>query len=364
MRILFALALCLVSSLAVAGVRIKDISSVQGVRDNQLIGYGLVIGLQGTGDTIQNAPFTGQSLQSMMDRMGVNVRSANMRTRNVAAVIVTADLPAFAGSGSRLDVTVSSLGDAPSLVGGTLLMTPLSGADGQVYATAQGSVAVSGFAAAGQAETLTQGVPTAGRVPNGALVERQIASAMPEDVPLTLELRNPDFGTAVRIANAINAYAVSHFGRHVAHEESPRAVLLHKPPMIGATRFIAELGELQVEPDTPARVVVDARSGTVVIGQDVQISTIAVTQGSLTVRVTEEPEVSQPLPKSNGKTTVVPRTQIKASQTGGSVAVVGGASLRTLVRGLNEIGLKPPGIIAILQAIKSAGALQADLVIQ
>lgn len=347
-----------------AAVRIKDVASVKGVRDSQLVGYGLVVGLQGTGDTLQNAPFTGQSLQSMMDRMGVNVRGANLRTRNVAAVMVTADLPPFAARGTRLDVTVSSMGDAISLMGGTLLLTTLSGVDGQVYSVAQGPVSVTGFIAQGQAETVTQGVPTAGHISNGAIVEHEIARAMPDGGPLTLELRNPDFNTAVRIADVINAYSWRAYHRRAAREQSPNSVSVTKPPRVGATHFVAEIGELLVEPDTPARVVVDARTGTVVIGQDVQISPVAVTQGSLTVRVSEMPQVSQPNPFARGRTVVTPQTNIAASQTGGSVAIIGGRSLKALVNGLNRIGLKPQGIIAILQAIKTAGALQADIVVQ
>jgi len=349
---------------AYAAVRIKDVASVKGVRDNQIVGYGLVVGLQNTGDTLQNTPFTGQSLQSMMDRMGVNVRGVNLRTRNVASVMVTADLPPFAAKGTRIDVTVSSLGDAISLMGGTLLLTTLSGVDGQVYSVAQGPISVTGFAAQGQAETLTQGVPTTGHISNGATVEREIARRMGEDGPLTLELRNPDFTTAVRIADAINAYSWAAYRRRAAREESPNSVCLTKPPGVGATHFIAEIGELLVEPDTPARVVVDARTGTVVIGQDVQISPVAVTQGTLTVRVEETPQVSQPNPFARGRTVVTPQTDIGAHQGGGSVAILGGRSLKTLVRGLNQIGLKPQGIIAILQSIKAAGALQADIVVQ
>ncbi len=347
-----------------AAVRIKDITSVKGVRDNQLVGYGLVVGLQGTGDSLQNAPFTGQSLQAMMDRMGVNVRNANLRTRNVAAAMVTAELPPFSARGTRIDVTVSSMGDASSLMGGTLLLTTMSGADGQVYAVAQGAVSVTGFAAQGQAETLTQGVPTAGHISNGATVEREVASRMPDGGPISFELRNPDFATAVRIADAINAYSWTRYRRRAAVEQSPNSVALNRPPGVDATHFIAEIGELMVEPDTPARVVVDSRTGTVVIGQDVQITPVAVTQGSLTVRVTETPQVSQPAPFSRGRTVVTPQTAINASQSGGSVAMLGGSSLRALVRGLNRIGVKPPGVIAILQAIKAAGALQADIVFQ
>jgi len=313
---------------------------------------------------LQNAPFTGQALQSMVDRMGLNVRQAALRTRNVAAVIVTADLPPFAAKGSRLDVTVSSLGDATSLMGGTLLLTSMSGVDGQVYAIAQGGLSVTGFAVQGQGETLTQGVPTAAHISNGAIIEREIARSMPQNARMELELRNPDFTTAVRIADAINAYSARYYRRRAAREQSPDSVMLWRPPGVGATHFIAEIGELLVQPDTPARVVIDARTGTVVIGQDVQISPVAVTQGSLTVRVTETPQVSQPAPFGRGRTVVTPNTDIQASQGGGSVAIVGASSLRALVRGLNQMGLKPPGIIAILQSIKAAGALQADIVVQ
>ncbi|MCW2274964.1 flagellar basal body P-ring protein FlgI [Rhodoblastus acidophilus] len=363
---LFAVLLAFFVSLSCAhgAVRIKDVASVKGVRENQLVGYGLVVGLQGTGDTLQNAPFTGQSLQAMMDRMGVNVRSANLRTRNVAAVMVTAELPPFAAKGTRIDVTVSSLGDASSLMGGTLLLTTLTAADGQVYAVSQGAVAVTGFNAQGQGETLTQGVPTTGHVPNGATVERELLTRLGDQATMSLELRNPDFSTAVRIADAINAYSAATYRRRTAREDSPNTVTLQKPPGVGATHFIAEIGELLVEPDAPARVVLDARTGTVVIGQDVQITPVAVTQGALTVRITETPQVSQPAPFSRGRTVVTPQTEIDARQGGGSVAMLGGRSLRGLVRGLNQIGVKPQGIIAILQAIKSAGALQADIVIQ
>jgi flagellar P-ring protein FlgI len=364
MRFLLALLLCAFAAAAHADVRIKDVVSIKGVRDNQLIGYGLVVGLQGTGDTLQNTPFTGQSLQAMMDRMGVNVRNINLRTRNVAAVMVTADLPPFSARGTRLDITVSSMGDATSLMGGTLLMTTLAGADGQTYAVGQGPVSVTGFAAQGQGETLTQGVPTAGHISNGAIIEREIVSRMASDGPLSLELHNPDFATAVRIADAINAYAWARYRRRAAAEQSPNAVAITKPPSVGATHFIAEIGELRIEPDAPARVVIDARTGTVVIGLDTQISPVAVTQGTLTVRVTETPQVSQPNPFARGRTVVTPNTNIDAEMGGGYVAVLGGRSLKGLVNGLNRIGVKPPTIIAILQSIKAAGALQAEIIVQ
>ena len=363
-RLIISLLLMVASAAAQAGTRVKDITALKGVRDNQLVGYGLVVGLQGSGDSLRNATFTEQSLQSMLDRMGINVRGGALRTRNVAAVIVTADLPPFAGRGSRIDATVSSLGDASSLMGGTLILTPLTGADGATYAVAQGQVSVSGFAAVGQSETVTQGVPTAGRIPNGALIERELSPEAQDAGPLALELKNPDFKTAVQIADAINAYGTRRFGRKVAQERDSRVVRLSRPAALSTARFMAEIGDLTVEPDTPARVVVDARTGTVVIGQDVQISTVAVTHGNLTVRITETPEVSQPGALSNGQTVVTSQTAVAAEQSGGQMRIVGGANLRTLVRGLNQIGLKPTGIIAILQAIKSAGALQAELVVQ
>lgn len=356
--------LMMVCTQAAAASRIKDIVSVQGVRSNQLVGYGLVIGLNGTGDSLRNAPFTEQSLQAMLDRMGVNARSARARTRNVAAVIVTAELPPFAGKGSRIDVTVSSLGDATSLAGGSLVLTPLTGADEQIYAVAQGPVAVSGFAAAGKAETLTQGVPTTGRVANGALVERAAPGNFADAGMLVLELRSPDFSTAVRIADTINDYTGHKYGMRAAREEDLRTVKLLKPRNITAARFIAEIGDLLTETDAPARVVIDERTGTIVIGRDVQISTVAVAHGNLTVRVTETEKVSQPAPFSRGETVVTPESMVTAEQEGGNIAVVGGTNLQALVSGLNKIGLKPPGIIAILQAIKTAGALQAELVVQ
>ncbi|HRN84332.1 MAG TPA: flagellar basal body P-ring protein FlgI [Hyphomicrobium sp.] len=354
----------LVSGGAEATTRIKDITAVQGVRANQLIGYGLVVGLNGSGDSLRNAPFTAQSLESMLDQMGVNVRDAAARTRNVAAVLVTADLPPFAGRGSRIDVTVSSLGDATSLAGGSLVMTPLNGADGAIYAVAQGPVAVSGFQVQGRAESVSQNVPTTGRIPNGALVEREVAGSLDDEETLVLELRNPDFTTAVRIADVINDYTKARYGRPSAREQDLRSVVLRRPSNLTAARFLAEVGELVTQADGPARVVIDERTGTVVIGRDVQIATVAVSHGSLTVRITEGAQVSQPEPFSDGETVVVPETFVTVNQEGANLAIMGGTNLETLVRGLNMMGLRPTGIIAILQAIKTSGALQAELVVQ
>ena len=363
-RIALAIAAALVAFDASAASRIKDITTVQGVRDNQLLGYGLVIGLQGTGDSTRNAPFTEQSIKAMLDRMGINIQDGSLRVKNVAAVAVTADLPAFSSPGSRIDVNVASIGDATSLKGGTLLMTPLAGPDGEVYAVAQGAVTASGFSAAGEAESLTQGVPTDARIPNGAIVERAVPGAMEDFGGIALELVNPDFKTATLVADAINAFTMRQFGRALAHERDMRSVLVDRPANMNVTRFVAALGDLPVEPDQPARVVIDQRTGTVVIGEDVRVSTVALTHGNLTVRISEVPEVSQPAPFSDGETLVVPRTIVDANEQSGHIGIVEGTDLHTLVNGLNMMGLKPSGIIAILQTIKSAGALQAELVVQ
>lgn len=372
-RLLLALTLLLSAAGAQAAVRIKDIADIRGLRENQIVGYGLVIGLNGTGDTLRNAPFTEQSLQSMLDNMGINVRNDNanstvrpttLRTRNVAAVMVTADLPPSISPGERIDVTVSSLGDASSLLGGTLVMTPLRAADGVVYAVGQGAVMVAGYSVQGQAQSVSQGTPTAGRIPNGAIVEREVHGKLHEIEYLVLELRNPDFVTATRILDAVNRYAGGRYRAQIAFERDYRTIVLSKPSHIGPVRFLAEIGELIVEPDTPARVVINERTGTVVIGRDVRISTVAVTHGNLSVRITELPVVSQPAPFSQGRTVVVPQTFVEANEPGAQVAILSGVDLQRLVRGLNQIGLKPSGIIAILQAIKTAGALQADVVVQ
>ena len=344
--------------------RIKDIAMLQSSRDNQLVGYGLVIGLQGTGDGLRNSPFTEQSIRAMLENLGIASEGGRARSKNVAAVIVTANLPPFVQSGSRIDVSVSSMGDATSLGGGTLIMTPLKAANGEIYAVAQGPVFISGFSAQGDAESVTQGVPTAGRISNGAIVEREVEADFDNEGMFTLQLRNPDFSTAVRIADAINDYAIERFGNRVAAEQDARTVLIRRPADISSARFYAELENLVVESDSPARVVVDERTGTIVIGNEVKISRVAVSHGALTVRITEMPRVVQPEPFSDGETAVEPYTAIDAGRPDARVAVLDGPDLQTLVSGLNKLGVKPDGIIAILQGIKSAGALQADLVLQ
>lgn len=363
-KFVFLAVLLLSAGVAEAASRIKDITSIKGLRDNQLIGYGLVMGLQATGDSLRNSPFTDQSIRSMLDRLGVNVEAGSVKSKNVAAVVVTAILPPFVGKGERIDVSVSSIGDASSLAGGQLVMTPLVAADGQAYAVAQGPVSISGFAAEGAAEKLSEGVATAGRIANGALIERELEGDFNALKSIVLQIRNPDFATAVGISDKINEYSKAKFGVAIAAEQDFRTVHVTRPDKITVSRLAAILGELEIVPDSPARIVIDEKSGTIVIGDKVKLSTIAVTHGNLTVRVTESPDVSQPAPFSKGETTEIPSTEIIANQTGGQLAIINGPNLQMLVDGLNQIGLKPTGIIAILQAIKTAGALQGELVVQ
>jgi len=300
--------------------RIKDLANIEGVRQNQLIGYGLVVGLNGTGDTLNNIPFTKQSLQAMLERLGVNIRGATIRTGNVAAVMVTANLPAFGTQGTRIDVTVSSLGDAKSLQGGTLLVTPLLGADGNVYAVGQGSVAINGFQAEGEAAKITRGVPTVGRIANGAIIEREIDFALNRLNQVRLALRNADFTTAKRIAAAINDF----IGTNTAEPLDSSTVQINVPRQYNGNvvSLLTELEQLQIEPDLAAKIVIDERSGIIVMGRDVRVSTVAVAQGNLTVTISETPQVSQPAPFSRGQTRVVPRTRIGVQEDGKKFAVL------------------------------------------
>lgn len=349
---------------ALPAARIKDVASLQAGRDNQLIGYGLVVGLQGTGDSMRSSPFTEQSMRAMLQNLGISMVGTQTRAKNIAAVLVTANLPPFASPGSRIDVTVGSLGDASSLRGGTLVMTSLSGADGQIYAVAQGSIVVTGISAGGEAATVQQGVTTAGRVPNGAIIERELPSRFKDSSDLVLQLRNPDFSTSVGMADAINRYAAAQYGNPIAESRDSQSVYIAKPKMADLARLMADIENLVIETDVPARVVINERTGTIVIGQDVRISPVAVSYGTLTVQVNEMPKVVQPEPFSRGETAVEPSTDILVQQDGGQVALLDGSSLRSLVSGLNSIGVKPDGIISILQSIKTAGALQAELVLQ
>jgi len=347
---------------AVSSSRIKDIADVEGIRDNMLVGYGLVVGLNGTGDTLRNAPFTQQSLVGMLERLGVNTRGATLKTENVAAVMVSANLPPFAPQGTRIDVTVSALGDASNLQGGVLLVTPLTGADGQVYAVAQGPVATGGFAAGGEAASIVRGVPTNGRIANGAIVEREIEFKLTDLPTLRLSLRNPDLTTARRMAAAINTY----LGRNAAFADNPTSVELSMPQGYHGdlVSLLTDIEQLRVEPDLPARVVIDEGSGVIVMGDNVRVSRVAIAQGNLTISVNETPQVSQPSPFSNaGDTVVVPRTDVKVDEEKGRqlAFLQGSISLRELVDGLNALGVTPRDMITILQAIKAAGALQADI---
>ncbi|MGE0847536.1 MAG: flagellar basal body P-ring protein FlgI [Flavobacteriaceae bacterium] len=341
--------------------RIKDLVSIEGVRENQLIGYGLVVGLNGTGDSLNNAPFTLQSLQAMLERLGVNTRGTNLRTKNVAAVMVTANLPAFATQGTRMDVTVSALGDSSSLQGGTLLVTPLLGADGEVYAVAQGPVAIAGFEASGQAASVTRGVPTVGRISNGALIERELEFTLAGVQELRLSLHNPDLTTARRIAGTVNDF----IGNGTALSVDPATVIVRRPADFPGdmVALLTQIEQLRVEPDQPARIVIDEQSGIIVMGADVRVSTVAVAQGNLTVTIAESPQVSQPAPLSDGQTVVVPRTDVTVTdETNRQLAVIKeGVTLQELVDGLNMLGIGPRDLIAILQAIKAAGALQAEI---
>jgi flagellar P-ring protein precursor FlgI len=345
---------------AAATSRIKDIANVEGVRQNQLIGYGLVVGLNNTGDTLNNSPFTRQSLQAMLERLGVNIRGSTLRTGNVAAVMVTANLPAFATQGSRIDVTVSALGDAKSLNGGTLLVTPLLAADGNVYAVAQGSLAIAGFQAEGDAAKITRGVPTVGRIANGAIIEREVEFALNRLHQVRLALRNADLTTAKRVAAAINDF----IGGPVAEPLDSSTVQIVVPKQFhgNVVALLTEIEQLQIEPDLPAKIVIDERSGIIVMGRDVRVSMVAVAQGNLTVTISESPQVSQPQPFGRGQTTVVPRTRIGVQEDGKKLALVReGVSLQQLIDGLNALGVGPRDLIAILQAIKAAGAIQADI---
>ena len=365
--VLFALALLIFAPFTMAnaagsGSRIKDMTSVEGVRDNQLVGVGLVFGLPGTGDNLRNSPMTKQLLENSLEPMGTNVRDqTSMQTKNVAVVWVTATLPPFATVGTKIDVNVSSIGDAKSLEGGTLSVTPLRGADGNVYAVAQGQLTIGGFEASGKSGSkIGRGVTTNGRVANGATIELETNFNLANMTELRLSLRNPDFTTAKRIAAEIN----KNLGIEAAIVENPSSVTLMKP--IGypgnMANLIARIENLQVIPDSPAKIVVDESSGIVVMGENVKVSTVAVAQGNLTISVGENPSVSQPAPFSQGQTAAVPSSTIKVEEDKGDLTMVrGGVPLRELVAGLNALGVNPRDLIQILQALKAAGAIQADI---
>ena len=346
---------------AAAVSRIKDIADFEGVRDNQLVGYGLVVGLNGTGDNIKSVDFAKESLISMLDMVGVNARDGQIKAKNIAAVMVTANLPAFARQGSRIDVSVSALGDAKNLQGGTLIATPLKGADGEVYAVAQGQVAVGGVSARGANASVTKGVPTSGRIANGAIIENEIPFSLESLDTIRIALRNPDFTTARRVSDAINAF----LGEQTAKATDPATIELDVPEAYKdkIVDLMTKIEQLQVQPDQTAKVVIDESSGIVVIGKDVKINRLAIAQGNLTIKITDVPLVSQPLPFSDGTTVVDTLTAIDIDESVDSKLSVldTGVNLQELVDGLNALGVSPRDLISILQAIKASGALQADI---
>lgn len=351
----------LASGQAAASSRIKDIADFEGVRENQLVGYGLVVGLNGTGDNIKSINFAKESLISMLDQLGINARDGQLKSKNIAAVMVTASLPPFARQGSRIDVMVSAMGDAKSLQGGTLIATPLNGANGEVYAVAQGQIATGSVSAQGNNASVTRGVPTSGRIANGAIIENEIDFALDSLKNIRIALRNPDFTTARRISDAINAM----LGQPASKALDPATVDLQIPQEYEdkIVDLMTKVEQLQVQPDQLAKVVIDESSGIIVIGKDVKINRLAIAQGNLTIKISEIPMVSQPLPFSNGTTVTQNVTAIDVNEEVNSRLSVldTGVNLQELVDGLNALGVTPRDLISILQAVKASGALQADI---
>lgn len=352
------------STAQATSIRIKDLVEFDGVRGNDLIGYGLVVGLNGTGDGIRNSPFTEDIMSNILERLGVNITGEQFRPKNVAAVIVTASLPPFARTGARIDITVSAIGDAKSLLGGTLIMTPLNAADGEIYAVGQGAIIAGGASAEGDGASVVQGVPTAGVIPSGARVERELEFDFTQLSSIRLALRTPDFTTAGRIEEAIN----SNFGKIVSRMLDSGTVVLD----IGATEAlspahaIGEIENLYVVPELKARVVIDQRSGTIVMGADVRISRVAVSQGNLTLRIQEAPLVVQPNPFTAGQAIIVPRTNATLEEEPGIglAEIHEGTTLSEVIAGLNALGVSPRDMIDILKSIKAAGALHAEFIVR
>lgn len=364
-RLLTALLLiAITSTTAQAASRLKDIVNVEGVRENMLVGYGLVVGLNGTGDKLNNTAFTEKSLIAYLERLGVNTRGEQLKTKNVAAVSVTASLPPFARQGSRIDITASAMGDSKSLQGGMLLATPLIGADGEVYAVAQGPLSIGGFSAGGDSgSSITKAVPTSGTISDGAIVEREIDFAFNDLSIINISLRNPDVTTAKKIERVINSNLLGQYALAI----DPGTVSLNVPREYRGrvAMLLADIEQLKVETDQSAKIVIDENSGTIVMGENVKIDTVAIAQGNLVVRINEAPQVSQPgaFAPEGAETTVIPRTAIQVDEGEGNKMVVmeKGANLKDLVSGLNALGVGPRDLITILQTIKAAGALQAEI---
>lgn len=363
-RLLLLICFCCFACLqnATAQVKIKDIVDIEGVRGNDLVGYGLVIGLDGSGDSIRNSPYTEEALSNLLERLGVNIQGSNFRPNNIAAVIITAKLPPFARKGSRIDVNIASIGDAKNLSGGTLIMTPLNAADGQVYAVAQGNVLISGFKAEGEAVSITEGVPTSGTIPNGAVVEREIEFDFNRMQKIRLALRTPDFTTASRIEEVVNNKS----GKRIATMLDAGTVELNLAAHKTTARQIASIENYQLTPAQKARVVIDQRSGTIVLGTNVKVSSVAIAKGNLSIKIAEAPVVSQPNPFSPGESIVLPRTAVEVNDgKPGNIAMLdSNITLPDLVAGLNALGVSPREMIDILKTMKTAGALHAELVLQ
>lgn len=347
-----------------APIRIKDLTNIEGVRGNDLVGYGLVVGLNGSGDTIRNSPFTEDMMTGLLERLGVNITNESLRPRNVAAVIVTATLPPFARAGSQIDIGVAAIGDAKSLLGGVLIMTPLNAADGEVYAVAQGAVLAGGVEISGEAASVVQGVPTTGTIPSGARVEREVTFDFSQMNEIRLALKNPDFSTASELEQKINLT----IGKDVAHMIDSGTITLDTRPLgeVNPAKLIGKIENISINPQTVARVVVDHKSGTIVIGEDVRISRVAVSQGNLTLRVKEAPIVSQANSFSTGDTIVAPRSEAEITQEPGIgfAEVPSGTSLSEVVSGLNALGIRPRDMIDVLKSIHAAGALHAALIVK
>ncbi len=369
MRILIIFAALIISAVhgwggvSDAQTKLRDVLDIEGVRSNDLVGYGIVVGLNGTGDSVRNSPFTEDSLSHMLERLGVNVQGEEIKPNNVASVMVTASLPPFARTGSNIDVSVASIGDAGSLEGGTLILTPLRGADNQVYAVAQGSVMVSGLNVEADGARDTVGTPTTGSVPSGAIVEQEIAFDFNSQDTITLALHTPDFTTAARVETTIN----SALGQPLAYMRDPGSIELNLSGAGGSpARVLAAIENLPIKVETPARIVIDEKSGTIVLGQDVTISQVAIAQGNISIRVRENPVAVQPNPFASGETIVLPRTDIQVGQTGNQniALLTPNTTLSELIDGLNALGVRPQEMADIIRAMRTAGAIHADLVIR
>ena len=359
------IALLLLPALAWANpVRLKDIADFEGVRGNDLVGYGLVVGLDGTGDSFRNAPYAEDMLAGLLERLGVNVSDAALRSKNVAAVLVTASLPPFSRTGSRIDVNVATIGDAKSLLGGTLVMTPLKAADGNIYAVAQGAIIAGGSSVSGETARVVQGVPTAGNIPVGARVEREVDFDFSQMNEIRVALRNHDFTTALRVEDALRRQ----LGADAAQAIDGRTIVISLAALGGVSpaHVLGRVEGLEIVTDNQAKVIIDHKSGTIVMGEHVRISRVAVSQGNLTLSVTETPVVSQPNPFAAGETVVVPRTEasIREEPGIGFAEVAPDTSLSSVVAGLNALGLRPRDMIDILQAIHASGALHAELIVR